>query len=186
MVKYYDSQIAKIKFSINKPVFILYTFDKIYSIPEWLIDAIKSSADSFLWWIRMHPSQSGERKVIQDLFKKRNLVNFEIDLATDFPLAALLRHTDVHVTATSSSAKEAAYFGVPSVFTHEEGAVFHSEQIASGMALEAYSKEGLLEAIQIQIEKKKKNKTTLPQKELFPNNADIIKQFLKEVNQKKR
>lgn len=71
------------------------------------------------------------------MFLKSGNENFELDMATDAPLYALLRHSDVHVTHSSSTVIEAEVFGVPSVIFSAYGAEFFPEQIAAGWALVA-------------------------------------------------
>jgi len=176
IVKYYDNQIMQMKVNTKKSVFILYTFDKDYGIPEWIFNVIKLYSESFHWWIRIHPSQTTEREVVRGFLKKHNITNFELDLPTVFPLTALLRHADIHITASSSTVIEAEYFGVPSIVTHEDGITFYAKQIASGMAVPAYTTEELLKAIELQLSKK--NKMQQQDKKPPDDNLNIIKEFL--------
>ena len=94
-----------------------------------------------------------EREKIRQLLKQCQSANIELDLATDLPLLALLRHADVHITHCSSTVIEAESFGVPSVITHIIGTEGFPEQIASGMAISAYNTAELLAAIQVQANK---------------------------------
>lgn len=176
MVRYYDEQIEQMKSRYNKPVFILYTFDKFYGFPEWVLDGIKLSADSSCWWIRIHPTQWDERERVRDLLRSYKITNFELDSATEFPLPALLRHTDVHITATSSSVREAESFDVPSVITHNDGAYYHSKQIASGIAVQVFTTEDLLKGIEDHVRKKRQAQQR--QSASFHDNQEIINNFL--------
>jgi len=58
----------------------------------------------------------------------------DIDECTDLPLHALLSHTDVHLTHSSSTVIEAAQFGVRSVVTSAYGAELFTPAIDAGMA----------------------------------------------------
>ena len=113
---------------------------------------------------------------MRGFLKKHNITNFELDLPTVFPLTALLRHADVHITASSSTVIEAEYFGVPSIVTHEDGIKFYAKQIASGMAVPAYTAEALLKAIELQLSKK--NKMQQQDKKPPDDNLNIVEEFL--------
>lgn len=178
-VKYYDNQIIQIKAKSNKSVFILYGFNKIYGIPEWIIDAMRTSSDFFHWWIRIHYGQLNERETVRNLLKKHNINNFDLDLATDLPLPALLRHTDLHITNCSATIIDAEYFSVPSIFTDENGIEFIEKEIASGMAVYAHTTEELQNAIRVQLGKK--NKFQKLQKESHADNSKTIKRFLEDL-----
>ncbi|WP_306534968.1 hypothetical protein [Geobacter sp.] len=100
-----------------------------------ILEAIATADPSYFWWIRLHPCMLDKRKLIHDIFINCGNLNIDITVATDLPLFALLRHTDVHVTHSSSTVIEAESFGVPSVITSDYGAEFFKEQVASGWAV---------------------------------------------------
>lgn len=86
-----------------------------------LADVIGQTAKTHRWWLRMHPSrpEAAPRFVaaLQGLPAERAL----LDLATKLPLPVLLSGMQAHVTEGSSTAEEAALFGVPTVLFAEEG-----------------------------------------------------------------
>jgi hypothetical protein len=94
----------------------------------------------------------GERAAVRDLFARTGVADAELELATDLPLYALLRHLDLHLTHSSSTVVEAELFGVPSVVISEYGAEFFSDQIASGWALTALTDRAILAAVARQLE----------------------------------
>ncbi|HNX82010.1 MAG TPA: hypothetical protein PKL77_07690 [Candidatus Omnitrophota bacterium] len=173
-VAYYDTLILNTKNNHANLKYILYTADTYFGLPEWLTDVMRSTSDSLFWWVRMHPSQLEQKGVIKKLLQDRKVANFDIDLASDLPMPALLRHTDVHVTATSSSIKEAALFSVPSVFTHPDAFEHHQQEVSSGMALNACTFEALITAIQTQLTKKH---DLHAQNRSFEDNQAILKRF---------
>lgn len=156
LVDKYDRKVLEIKKIESNSIHILFTLqprdDLVLS--DWILKVIKESPRSWVWWIRLHPGMMSERKKVSQLLKQCKPANIELNHATDLPLLALLRHTDVHVTYCSSTVIEAESFGVPSVITHIVGTEGFPNQIASGMAISAYTTEELLAAIELQAKKK--------------------------------
>lgn len=138
LVVIYDQKLQKAVpgFSDNKN--ILVTLQSNLDDPETLkpiLDAVATLDERLFWWIRLHPCMLDKRDEICDIFNTCGGLNFDIDMATDFPLYTLLRHVDIHVTHSSSTVIEAESFGVPSVLLSEYGAEFFPDQIASGVAV---------------------------------------------------
>jgi hypothetical protein len=100
------------------------------------------------WWIRLHPSMLAERARVKTMFQGQ--ANAEIDLATDLPLYALLRHVDAHVTQISSVVLEAEAFGVGSVVCWPDAMDLYRQQARSGTVLYAASADDLRQAMQRQ------------------------------------
>jgi hypothetical protein len=80
----------------------------------------------------------------------RGCANAEIDLATDLPLYALLRHVDAHVTQISSVVLEAEAFGVGSVVCWPDAVDLYRPQARAGTVLYAASANDLGRALQRQ------------------------------------
>lgn len=72
------------------------------------------------FWVRLHPSMLERREQVRALLKTAG--RHELDEPTDLPLQAVLSRSTVHVTHSSSTAVEAAQFGVPTVVTSDLGA----------------------------------------------------------------
>lgn len=180
LTKYYDDRIKQLK--SQESAVILYTYDYLYGIPDWVLEVMKLTSGSFQWWIRIHPSQLNQRENIRGILRQKKITNFNLDSATDCPLAALLRHVDIHVTATSSCIEEAKYFNVPSIIMHSDGREFYSKLINSGFVVEAYTKDELISAIKRILGERSKAKES-PIRQTV-SNSDIIKKLLMELNVK--
>ncbi len=113
-----------------------------------LRDVMADSGGRRRWWIRLHPSMLAERARVKAMFQGR--ANAEIDLATDLPLYALLRHVDAHVTQISSVVLEAEAFGVGSVVCWPDAMDLYRPQARAGTVLYAASAGDLHQALQRQ------------------------------------
>jgi len=129
---------------------VLVTLQYGLAKPEHLgpvLGAMARSPGDWHWWVRLHPAQLGDREMIRRMLSDAGRGDFELDLATDLPLYALLKHVDVHVTHSSNVVVEAAAFGVPTVFVSGYGADLFPEYVRHGWGTLADSPEGVLEAI---------------------------------------
>jgi hypothetical protein len=115
---------------------------------QLLRDVMADAETRRCWWIRLHPSMLAERARVKAMFQGR--ANAEIDLATDLPLYALLRHVDAHVTQISSVVLEAEAFGVGSVVCWPDAMDLYRQQARSGTVLYAASADELTKALQRQ------------------------------------
>jgi len=112
------------------------------------------------WWLRVHPGKVKEKDVFKRLVQEAGISTGEVDLATDFPLYALLRQMDLHLTFYSSSVLEAKDFGVPSVVVGDYGKELFSDQISSGWAFPADTPEEIILGIKSQFHNREElNKT---------------------------
>jgi hypothetical protein len=112
-----------------------------------VLGAMARSPGNLHWWVRLHPAQLGDREIIRRLLKDTGRGDFELDLATDLPLYAVLKHADVHVTHSSNVVVEAVAFGVPTVFVSGYGARLFPEHMRHGWGMLADTSEGVLQAI---------------------------------------
>lgn len=115
-----------------------------------LLEAMGASEPDWRWWIRLHPCMLRERQRIRDMLKAHGITGFELDMPSDLPLYAVLRHVDVHVTHSSSTVVEAGILGVPSVVFSEYGAEFFPSLMASSRVRAAFSGAGIVSAIREQ------------------------------------
>jgi hypothetical protein len=101
---------------------------------EALAARIAAAPSSWRWWIRRHPAaiakQDQEYLSLLSL-RKPNVVVSE---AATLPLPALLRHMSALVSLASGAAAEAAMFGVPAFFLHEESRGPFRQLIDAGQA----------------------------------------------------
>jgi glycosyltransferase involved in cell wall biosynthesis len=70
-----------------------------------------------------------------------------VQQATELPLHALLRATDVALAHSSTVVQEAAAFGVPSVVTSDYGAELHANLLQGGQALLATDDAAIADAV---------------------------------------
>jgi hypothetical protein len=83
--------------------------------------AIRESPAGYAWWVRAHPTMSQHE--VRAAHMALGISDEQARVAkvvSDQPLYALLRWTDLHITARSSVIVEAAAFGVPSITTMEQ------------------------------------------------------------------
>lgn len=115
-----------------------------------LLAAMKISGSEWHWWIRLHPCMLRERQRIKDMLRYHGIESYELDMPSDLPLYAVLRHVDVHVTHSSSAVLEAETFKIPSVIFSEYGSEFFSGHIASSRARAAFTGGEIVSAIREQ------------------------------------
>jgi hypothetical protein len=106
-------------------------------------------------YIRLHPNMLSELDRYKNYFHSINFVNYEIELTSSFPLYAILRNVDLHITAQSSTVIESAEFGVFSIITSEYGASLYESQILSGSAIYSYELNSIINCIHQYIIKNK-------------------------------
>ena len=146
IVSAFDSKISRMKQKHGKSIHILFTMQD-ETIPTLILDAIKKSSDLCFWWIRCHPAHAEERSNIHKILSSRGYGNVVVEKASTWPLYALLRHVDIHITSWSTTVIEAAVFNVPSIIIHEFGAELYAEQIKEGMVTCAYDSQELVDTI---------------------------------------
>jgi hypothetical protein len=116
-----------------------------------LLEAMRISGSEWHWWIRLHPCMLGERQRIANMLRDHGIEGHELDMPSELPLYAVLRHVDAHVTHSSSTVIEAVTFKVPSVVVSGYGAEFFPDQIASSWARVACTGEEIVSAVRRQM-----------------------------------
>lgn len=114
---------------------------------EKLIKAAKLCGPDVAWWWRMHPVESRKRAEFAARLKLNGLDERQVGAATDLPLYALVRSSDVTVAHSSSVIQEAAELGVPSVVTSDYGAEPHAGLVQTGRALKATEPAAIAAAV---------------------------------------
>ncbi|SFB47878.1 hypothetical protein SAMN05216312_109208 [Cohnella sp. OV330] len=198
IVKSYDKQLTHMN---DSRYHILLTLQPLYglddwtdNLPDWVLSAIAKSPDAWLWHVRYHPQMLGRfhqeatemNKKLEPLIKANKI---EVEKATAEPLMALLKKTDIHITAFSSSVVEAAEFGVPSIVLHPNANRFFAEQFKTGLVFKAETTNELLDAV-LRIKKQKNLAKTIPRinerqdsqtilnKLIYPEEATVLKNHL--------
>ncbi|PKV63224.1 hypothetical protein [Pontibacter ramchanderi] len=102
---------------------ILYTLQPIAPIlDDYILKVIAKTANSYNWFIRLHPRQMHQYDTLIKLLEKHDLKNkVNIKDATDIPLPDLLKRTTIHISKFSGSILEAAQIGVPTIIIDEIG-----------------------------------------------------------------
>ena len=138
------TRMSKLKGQQTTQHHILVTLQPGLSSPEelgGLLAAMRKLKDCF-WWIRLHPTATGELPSIATMLDSTEAA-FNIGDATECPLYAMLSNVDLHVTHSSSTVIEAAQFNVPSVIWSGYGADLFRDEIAAGYAAATGSDEDL-------------------------------------------
>jgi hypothetical protein len=114
---------------------ILVTLDaKGQTVPAILADAIRLAPADWRWWLRLHPVDQEERGAqARQALAALGLRLELLDWATAYPLPALLRQMDCHVTmGLSTVVSEAAALGVRSVACDSGAADLYPVEFAQG------------------------------------------------------
>ncbi|MFL6601412.1 MAG: hypothetical protein ACJ8R9_08775 [Steroidobacteraceae bacterium] len=115
---------------------------------EKLIKAAKLCKQSTSFWWRLHPVMASRSDEFARRLRQHGLDDTRVRQATQMPLFALLRAADLTLAHSSTTLREAAEFGVPSVVTSDFGAEFHSELVRSGALLHATDAGSIAAAVQ--------------------------------------
>lgn len=136
-----ESDAAAAQLTRNAAKVILVTLQVREHVEQALDLASRGPAD-WLWLLRVHRSWRDAAAAVEREARKRGLARVVSVQATDLPLYALLRHSDVHVTWASTCAMEATAFGVPSVLLDKAAESWFSDYISSGAMRMAPDKDG--------------------------------------------
>ncbi len=109
-----------------------------------LVELLSKPDPRLYFWVRLHPAMHKDRQLIRARLGVPTA--YELDGSTDLPLFALLAHTDVHMTHSSSAVIEAAQFGVRSVITSAFGAEYFQTQLKTGLAISEFGSKRELES----------------------------------------
>jgi len=102
---------------------------------ELLLQTSKLAPPGWVWLPRLHPAMTAdERSSIEATLARLPTTPVARAAADELPLPALLRRINAHVTFSSSATHEAAAFGVSTVLTGAEGALYFADAIATGWA----------------------------------------------------
>lgn len=128
-------------------VHVLYTCDRNPMLPQGLVEAMRLSCDSWIWWVRLHPGMDeSDRRQVEAQLQDIDAHRVEVHIATRAPLFQLLGAVDVHATRYSTVVLEAEAAGVGSIVMDRIGEEYYARQIASGTAWAAYRGEEVIAA----------------------------------------
>jgi hypothetical protein len=119
-------------------------------LPDFILEAIRDSADKYRWQLRLHPRQTLQREEINRSLDRYNIRSkVDIDRATQQPLPAVLKSSAVHLTLFSSVVFEALDLGIPSILTHANGKLMYdADDLGSDFIYYAEDKLTLLRLIE--------------------------------------
>lgn len=109
-----------------------------------LLDAMRAAPADWFWLLRAHPLRRHTVPEVAALLRQNGVTNFEIDSSSTFPLFALLRMADHHVTVFSSVVVEAAMFDLRTSLLGPEGAAAFAPEVEQGIARFTPTGEALL------------------------------------------
>lgn len=102
---------------------------------EGLYRVIEKTQGMYNWLIRLHPSMRNDKAAIIKDLQDYGIKQFALDYCTDYPLFAILRQADLHVTEQSSVVIEAGEFNLFSIITSRYGEAIYKAQIEAEKAI---------------------------------------------------
>jgi len=141
-----ESDAAATQLAQESEKVILVTLQVREHVQEALDLASRGPTD-WLWLLRVHRGWREASTAVEREAQERGLGRVVSVQATDLPLYALLRHSDVHVTWTSTCAMEATAFGVPTVLLDKAAEATFSDYITSGSMRLASERDCALDEI---------------------------------------
>jgi hypothetical protein len=132
-----DQRMTEIGRRMSNLPLVIYTTNRFESPKELsrLRDAIARSRGRLGWWVRLHPAaEPATRTRFSEELRPVGGDGLWIDDGA-IPLYGILRHVALHVTELSSTAIEAAEFGVPTILLAPDEAEMYADLIARGWAV---------------------------------------------------
>ncbi|WP_313026059.1 hypothetical protein [Pseudomonas lopnurensis] len=128
--------------------FVLITLNSL-SLNETFADLINRSSPNIFFLIRAHPNNRNIAKLreFEQTIKRINS-NISVINATLFPMQAVIKSTDIHVTEWSASVYDAYLEGVFSIVTSPVGRDYFEDFIASGYVAYISSVDELISIIE--------------------------------------
>jgi hypothetical protein len=131
------------KINANRPI-VLLTLGWDLSDEETLqstLIAMKDTQYEVNWLVRLHPSMLNLKTRIIQMLHKHDIIQFELDFATSYPLYFVLKNIHLHITHSSSTVIEAAEFGIFSIVTDKYGwSLFEDDPKINKFILDGFEK----------------------------------------------
>ncbi len=115
-------------------------------IPDFVLSEISGNTD-VLWLFRLHPGQNQGKDEVRKILQSLETSNWEMEVASQQPLYAILAHSNVHMTCWSSVCIEALNFNLRSVIVHPNGAKEYEREIEEGLFQYADDKPSLKDVL---------------------------------------
>lgn len=120
-------------------------------LPPFLLEAIRHSPSSWLWFMRLHPRDVDQVDRWADFFFKNSMENVEWHLANELPLFTLLKNSRHHVTCFSSVAFEALSFGRSTTIIHPSGKLLYDKYLHNGYFRYADNAQNIIRSVNVGI-----------------------------------
>jgi hypothetical protein len=101
-------------------------------LPRTVLDAIRSSADTLFWLVRLHPRSAHLKDAVSLWLSGLSMRNVELDLSSDLQIDDVFALSDCVVVKYTTVALEAASAGLPVITYHAVGAATFADYISSG------------------------------------------------------
>jgi predicted glycosyltransferase len=98
--------------------------------------------------VRAHPREKVDCHAIEQELRAQNGARVYVHNANDWPLYAVLRSVDIHVTINSTCANEALAFGTPTILINEEGATTFRTFIDAGVMFHARTPDDFCDTVE--------------------------------------
>jgi len=99
----------------------------------FLKDIISTSPSNWVWLIRTHPRETIDPQPIERELGNSSRAEVRLQQATEWPLYALLRAVDLHVSNNSTCSNEALAFGKPTILISKPGLAHFREFVETGV-----------------------------------------------------
>lgn len=150
ITSYYDDLFNKEFSSSNDRKRLLFTHQDSSLWPDWFPTALKRSSKDFDIFFRVHPGAKESLPSWKKYFKDKGIGNVILDRATSWPLPALMRHMNTHVTCHSTCVIEAENLSVPSLVITDDGETYFRDQIQRGTCKRVRSADEFLNSVLFQ------------------------------------
>ena len=112
---------------------------------QYLKAVIAKAPTNWIWLVRAHPREKVDLQCIEQELGNSGRAAVRSHNATEWPLYALLRSVDLHVSNHSTCSNEALAFGKPTVLTGEAGLAIFREFVNQGVMFYAERPENFYE-----------------------------------------
>ncbi|WKK74524.2 hypothetical protein QYS49_22745 [Marivirga salinae] len=127
---------SKLSIRENKPLILISVQPLREILNTNIYEIIRSTANMYAWWIRLHPrmSKTETANFISELKFNQVYDKINIKEASNLPLPIILQNAKLHISKYSGTISEAAMMQVPSLIIDEIGTKTYDNLIEKGIA----------------------------------------------------
>lgn len=119
-----------------------------FFIPEVFLDVMRRAPENLFFLVRFHPGTPvNERNQVEQELASLTRSNYEVEHSTAFPIYGVMRNVDWNLTTRSTTVREAADFGVPSIITDPVGLTYYKDLVEESKAFSGTDAEGILSTL---------------------------------------